>query len=294
MSVHITAQAGFGQGNELYDSLQYAFRARPSYQDFSLAYIRDIAKKSTGALKIVEIGAGTGIFTRALLAHPQWASDVKQIKAIEPSAGMRDVFETTVIDKRVTVQDGTFDNTNVEDRWADLVIIAQAFHWCPDYDKASAEFARILKPGGSLVFIWNLEDRDRARWVAQLRDRIEKHEQGTPQFRLNLWRQAFETASYREFFEPPVEKVWPYVLLTTVDTVVDRASSKSYIGVLPPTEKAEVQVDVRRIVDKGEDKVWIDEEKVFLPTGGYGWSKLHQQENMPASVLRGEYTFIQR
>lgn len=35
----------------------------------------------------------------------------------------------------------------------------QAFHWCPDYDKAVAEFARVLKPEGIVAFIWNLEDR---------------------------------------------------------------------------------------------------------------------------------------
>lgn len=36
----------------------------------------------------------------------------------------------------------------------------QAFHWChPDYDSAAAEFGRILKPGGVLALIWNLEDR---------------------------------------------------------------------------------------------------------------------------------------
>ena len=35
----------------------------------------------------------------------------------------------------------------------------QAFHWCPDYEKAAQEFARVLKPQGTLAFIWNLEDR---------------------------------------------------------------------------------------------------------------------------------------
>lgn len=38
-------------------------------------------------------------------------------------------------------------------------IVSQAFHWCPDYDAAAAEFARILKPGGKVALIWNLEDR---------------------------------------------------------------------------------------------------------------------------------------
>lgn len=109
--------------------------------------------------------------------------------------------------------------------------------------------------------MWNLEDRDRARWVAQLRDRIEQHEEGTPQFRLGLWRQAFDTPNYQKLFAAPEENQWPYDLPATVDIVVDRASSKSYISILPDAEKAKVQADLREIVNKGEDKVWIDEAK---------------------------------
>ncbi len=71
------------------------------------------------------LGAGTGIFTRALLAHPDWASAIKSLRAIEPSEGMREVFGKGVNDERVTVSEGTFDMTNVEDGWADLVVVAQ-------------------------------------------------------------------------------------------------------------------------------------------------------------------------
>ncbi|KAG5645240.1 hypothetical protein DXG03_006657 [Asterophora parasitica] len=251
-TVHTLAQTGFNQANDLYD------RARPSYQSKALSYIREVVK-SKSPVNIVELGAGTGIFTRALLAHPKWTSQVQQIKAIEPSPGMREVFSQTVQDQRVTIEDGTFDTTGVEDNWADLIVIAQAFHWCPDYDRASAEFARILKPDGVVVLIWNLEDRDRARWVAEIRNRIEKYESGSPQFRLGLWRQTFDTKSYQQFFQPPVEKVWPYELPTTVDRAVDRASSKSYIVVLPEDEKAEVQKDIRAVAEKGEDRIWVDE-----------------------------------
>jgi len=123
------------------------------------------------------IGAGTGIFTRALLAHPDWISDINEIKAVEPSAGMRGVFAKTVEDNRVTLYDGTFEKTALPDGWADVIIIAQvcfpnydrlkvkmaslpkAFHWCPDYERACREFFRILKSDGAAVFIWNLEDR---------------------------------------------------------------------------------------------------------------------------------------
>ena len=71
------------------------------------------------------IGAGTGIFTRALLVHPDWASDINEIKAVEPSSGMREVFAKTVEDNRVTLYDGTFEKTALPDGWADVIIIAQ-------------------------------------------------------------------------------------------------------------------------------------------------------------------------
>ena len=71
------------------------------------------------------IGSGTGIFTRALLAHVQWNAAIKQIKAIEPSEGMRSVFSQQVKDDRVIVAEGTFTATGIADNWADLVVIAQ-------------------------------------------------------------------------------------------------------------------------------------------------------------------------
>lgn len=167
---------------------------------------------------------------------------------------MRDQFNKTVHDPRVSCHNGTFDTTPVEDGWADAVIIAQAFHWCPDFNAASAEFARILKPGGAVFFVWNLEDREKARWVAQLRDTYEQHENGAPQFRLGLWRAAFDTPNYIQSFEKPIEQTWcvfivvfffqkdvapdmsisrSYAITSTEDSVVDRVCSKSYIAILP-------------------------------------------------------------
>ncbi|EIW85150.1 S-adenosyl-L-methionine-dependent methyltransferase [Coniophora puteana RWD-64-598 SS2] len=254
ITVHQLAQTGFGKGtNELYD------RARPSYPLESLTHIRGVS--NAPSINIVEIGSGTGIFTRALLAHPSWTTSISELRAIEPSDGMREVFSKTVTDSRVIVQNGTFDTTGVEDSWADLIVIAQAFHWCPDYDKAAAEFARILKKGGAACMIWNLEDRDGARWCAQLRERIEQHEAGSPQFRLGLWRKLFDTPSYGASFQPPEEKQWEYHLEGSLDICTNRAQSKSYIAVLPPDEKQRVVDDIVAILNRGNDKKWIDEEK---------------------------------
>ena len=104
-------------------------------------------------------------------------------------------------------------------------------------------------------------NRDGAQWVAQLRDLYEQHEKGTPQFRLNLWRQLFETEAYKSFFLPPEEKEWAYTLTTNLDRVVDRVCSKSYIAVLSEKEKQEVVDNVHGIVKQGEEKKWIDEKQ---------------------------------
>jgi len=71
---------------------------------------------------------------------------------------MQTVFVERTTDDRMTVAEGTFDRVNAEDNWADLVVIAQvsllldhswepkveywsqAFHWRPDYEKATQEF----------------------------------------------------------------------------------------------------------------------------------------------------------
>ena len=73
------------------------------------------------------IGAGTGLFTTALLAHPDWSATatIGSLKAYDPSAGMRAVFAEKTTDGRVTVAEGTFDRVDAGDSWADLVVIAQ-------------------------------------------------------------------------------------------------------------------------------------------------------------------------
>jgi len=243
-------------------------RARPSYQAPALKHIRDsvVVKSINESLRThYRIGAGTGLLTRALLAHPDWSerTTIGCLKAYDPSSGMRAVFAEKNEDDRVTVAEGTFERVDAEDSWADLVVIAQAFHWCPDYGKAAQEFARVLKPRGTLAFIWNLEDRDVSTWVAKARDIIEALEAQAPQYRTGAWRQFYDAPSYREFFETAEETKWKYILPTTVEGVVTRALSKSYISALPEDERTKVADSLRSVLET-EEKRWINtEEGVF-------------------------------
>lgn len=253
-NVHQIAQNGFGTGtNALYD------RARPSYPSDALSAIRATLKKSP-PYNIAEIGAGTGIFTRAFLSHPEWASDVKEFRAVEPSAGMRDQFSSKLSDPRVSIAEGTFDDTHIPDGWADLIVVAQAFHWCPDYEKAVIEFNRILTNDGRAVLIWNLEDAA-TPWVAQLRNLYEAYEQGTPQFRLGLWRQTFETPSYTKLFQPQQELLFSHTITGSLPGTIDRAFTKSYIAVTSDETKEMLKKEITEIISRGDGKVWIDQEQ---------------------------------
>ncbi|KAJ3828476.1 S-adenosyl-L-methionine-dependent methyltransferase [Lentinula raphanica] len=275
MTVHSIAQRGFGEGtNEVYD------RARPSYQPAVLSYIaQNIPAAKDARLNVVELGAGTGIFTRALLTYSQLSSSVAEIRAVEPSKGMRDQFTKTVIgpqgndDIKITIQDGSFTSTNIPSGWADVVFIAQAYHWAhPSYDAASVEFARILKPSGVVVYVWNLENSDvstnGAKWVGSLRSLYEKYEGESPQFRLGLWRATFDPEQcpeYAKLFKGPIEETFTWWIPTTVEGVVQRVRTKSYIAILERERKEEyeeLERKVREMLDKEEvEKKWIDMEK---------------------------------
>jgi len=64
---------------------------------------------------------------------------------------------------------GTAWSIPVQDESQDMVMLAQCFHWFDDI-KSLKEIHRVLKPGGLIILIWNMESRERSEWVAKLRE----------------------------------------------------------------------------------------------------------------------------
>ncbi|MGP1309309.1 MAG: class I SAM-dependent methyltransferase [Phycisphaerales bacterium] len=123
-------------------------KARPSYP----AEIVDAVLEGLGepsALVIADIGAGTGVFSRLL------ADRGPRVLAVEPNATMR---EAAAPHNRVEFREGTGEATGLPDRAANLVTVAQAFHWMRP-EEALREFRRVLVPGGRLAHVWNIQDR---------------------------------------------------------------------------------------------------------------------------------------
>jgi ubiquinone/menaquinone biosynthesis C-methylase UbiE len=124
-------------------------RFRPGYSETVLSAILGTAGKPASSLDMVDVGAGTGIWTRMLAArHPQ------SITAIEPNDDMRTQGERANDGLSIKWRKGSGENTGLADSSADVVSMASSFHWV-DFDKGTEEFHRILRPSGCFVALWN-------------------------------------------------------------------------------------------------------------------------------------------
>lgn len=250
--VHPIAQSGFEKNVDAYE------RGRPEYPSH---VIRDIfvrlQKNNAGALhKILDLACGTGKLTKQLISHVDPTTTT--IEALEPASEMRAKFSSLYPD--IICREGRADQMPYEDASFDTVFIGQAFHWFAN-EISLLEIGRVLRPGGWVVLVWNLEDND-VSWVGQLRQQYEQYEQNTPQFRLGLWRKVWEKKKNEknengekgegggacELFTALQEEVHNHVLYVTREQTWDRVVSKSYISVLPEAEREALKQKCQQII----------------------------------------------
>jgi ubiquinone/menaquinone biosynthesis C-methylase UbiE len=106
----------------------------------------------------VDVAAGTGLFTRELLAR------ATRVVAVEPDTRMREVLARRSPD--IDVKEGWGEAIPLPDASADAVFVSTAWHWL-DLPRAVPEIARVLRPGGRLGIVWTSRDRQ-VDWVAEL------------------------------------------------------------------------------------------------------------------------------
>jgi len=73
-------------------------------------------------------------------------------------------------------------------------------------------------------------------------------------------RQFFDAPSYPKLFGTSEEVIWKYVLPVTVEGVVARSLSRSYISALPEGEREIVANNVRNVLE-AEQKTRINEQE---------------------------------
>jgi SAM-dependent methyltransferase len=104
---------------------------------------------------VVDVGAGTGLLTRALVGK------AGRVIAVEPDDRMRAVLESR--SPGVEVLAGRGESIPLPDACADAVLFSSSWHWV-DPALAVPEVARVLRDGGRFGVTWNSRDRE-TTWI---------------------------------------------------------------------------------------------------------------------------------
>jgi len=103
---------------------------------------------------IADLGSGTGLLSELFLKNGN------PVYGVEPNAEMRCAAESTLkaYPGFISVP-ARAEATTLKDQSVDFITAGQAYHWF-ELEKIKREFARILKPTGWLVVVYNLARAD--------------------------------------------------------------------------------------------------------------------------------------
>lgn len=229
---HPAVWAGFGRHAAAYE------RGRPDYPVEAVAWLAERLSLEPGRC-VVDLGAGTGKLTRRLVATGA------RVVAVEPADGMRAELVRAV--PGVEAIAGIAEELPLADASADAVTAAQSFHWFAN-ERALAEIARVLRPGGRLGLVWNTRDladpvqRALVELIEPLRTTEHSHVGSG-------WRAALEASTD---FGPVEEERFANLQRVDADLLADRVGSVSFVAVLSAEERAPVLERARALAGGGE------------------------------------------
>jgi SAM-dependent methyltransferase len=186
----------------------------------------------------VDVGAGTGLFTRTLVDR------VAQVIAVEPDARMRNVLAAR--SPRVRVLEGRGESIPLPDAAADAVFVSSAWHWM-DHERAIPEIGRVLGDGGRLGLIWTSRDRE-VDWVRNLdRLRSEDTSEGSPADRFRR-RLHFELPE-PQIFHNIARETFRFVRTMAADDVVAMVGTYSRVIVAAADDRAQRLAEARAALE---------------------------------------------
>jgi ubiquinone/menaquinone biosynthesis C-methylase UbiE len=212
-------------------------RGRPGWPSEVLDVV-DLAADAT----VLDLGSGTGKLTRLLVGR------FERVIAVEPLDGMRALLQSVVPEAEALA--GSAEEIPLPDESVDAVFCADAFHWF-DGERALAEIARVLRPGGALVLMGNIQSGPSEPSIAAAADIV--NTRGRPERQINRytsgeWREPFASAPFEELREAQFE----HEQTLDPDGMVAHFLSMSWIASLPDDEKERLVRDVKPLLDAPE------------------------------------------
>ncbi len=214
------------------------------------------------ARDVLEIGAGTGILTRLLLAR------VEQVTAVEPDDRMRAVLSASGVE--ADVRAGHAEELPVESASYDVVIAASAWHWV-DEARAVPEAARVLRPGGRLALTWNGVDRSidwmRALWAGGV-ELTSDEQTAVDQHRRRRHVVNVDAGGASPFLEPE-SQLFRWTRTMTKDELIGMAATYSAIITMDDDARRAHLDAMRRYLDA--QAAFANEDVIDVPMRSYCW-----------------------
>jgi SAM-dependent methyltransferase len=208
---------------------------RPDYAEaavrWALERVRDLRSArdpDQAGVRVADVGAGTGKLTATLVSLGAG------VTAVEPDPQMLAELRRTMPAVR-SVQ-GSAEEIPLPEASLDAVLAGQAMHWF-DMDRALPEIARVLRPGGVLAGLWNVDD-DRVGWVAGLAE-ISKRKSSIT---LTRWRdgagQSRQERLSSGLFEGAEVAEFGHGQVRTADSLLATIGTHSHLLVMDEAERA--------------------------------------------------------
>jgi SAM-dependent methyltransferase len=182
----------------------------------------------------VDVGAGTGLFTRRLIGR------AGQVIAVEPDERMRNVLAARSPEVRAV--EGRGESIPLPDASADAVFVSSAWHWM-DRELTVPEIGRVLRDGGRLGLIWTSRDRE-VDWVRDL-DRLPRGDSVDVQLADRFRQRLHFDLPEPQIFDNIEREVFRFERTMTLDDVVAMLGTYSRAIIASAGDREQALADAR-------------------------------------------------
>jgi SAM-dependent methyltransferase len=186
-------------------------------------------------LEVLEVGAGTGLWSRFLIELGA------TLTIVEPDDAMRSVLERR--SPQIQSLAGAAESLPVPDASVDVVVVTSAWHWF-EQPAATREMARVLRDDGRLFVLWNGFSR-KVPWMNRLTELRENPNDVNA--RPRGWSATFpDDGTFIDALNVEIDWTWP----RTPEQVF--AVFGTYSGTLVKSEadRQAMEVELRRRIDE--------------------------------------------
>jgi SAM-dependent methyltransferase len=214
-------------------------RGRPGWPP-AVTGVAEVPSSAT----VLELAAGTGKLTRLLLRR------FARVLAVEPAPAIRRRLVAHCPQAELCA--GSAEQIPLGDAACDAVFVAEAFHHF-DSERALSEIARVLRPRGALILLWNLPGGPWEPPITAVEQLLETRidrlgalsydplDLGGTQYTARTWALPFAAAP----FEPLHETQVPNPQTLDPEGLTALLASMGWLAALPDAERLPVLDQIR-------------------------------------------------